>query len=117
MTRTPRPLEKEVQAQVLAWLRLHGGLPIRVNSGALPWRDTKGMRRLCRLNSEPGCSDVLCCWRGRFLAVECKRPGEKPTPEQESFLELVRRKGGVAIVAHGVEDLELVLLPELGRDR
>ena len=109
MSLARKPLEKDIQSQVIAWLKLHGGLPVRINSGMLPWRDTRGKRRLCRLNSEPGCSDILCCWRGCFVAVECKRPGKRPTAEQQSFLDLVRRQGGIAIVAHGLEDLEQLL--------
>lgn len=42
--------------------------------------------------------------QGRFLALEVKRPGEKPTKEQELFLELVRKSGGVAAVVTSVEE-------------
>jgi hypothetical protein len=41
----------------------------------------------------------------RFLAVEVKRPGESLRPAQAAFLESVRRAGGIAIVAHSVDDV------------
>jgi hypothetical protein len=42
----------------------------------------------------------------RFLAIETKQPGRKPTPEQKVFLERVREGGGIGIVAYSIEDLE-----------
>ena len=42
---------------------------------------------------------------GRTLAVDCKRPSGKPTPEQIAFLRCVRANGGVALVARSVDDL------------
>jgi hypothetical protein len=41
---------------------------------------------------------------GRLIALEVKRPGEKPRPEQVRFLELVRRFGGFAAVVTSPED-------------
>lgn len=41
---------------------------------------------------------------GRFLAIEVKSEKGRTTPEQDMFLELVRRMGGVAGVARSVED-------------
>lgn len=46
---------------------------------------------------------------GRFLALEVKRPGEKPRPEQVRWLELVRAKGGfAAVVTSGADALDAV---------
>lgn len=42
---------------------------------------------------------------GRFFAVEVKRPGEKPTPEQQSFLDRVNANNGIGFVAYSVEDV------------
>lgn len=41
---------------------------------------------------------------GRFLAVEVKRPGGKPTKEQAAFLAAVNASGGLGILARSVED-------------
>lgn len=41
---------------------------------------------------------------GRFLAVEVKRPGERPTKEQARFLQSVSDAGGVGVLAHSVTE-------------
>lgn len=46
---------------------------------------------------------------GRFLAIECKTATGRLTAEQERFLALVERKGGVARVARGREDALSIL--------
>lgn len=45
-----------------------------------------------------GVSDVVCCVRGRFLAIECKAGKNKPTALQEREIEAVRAAGGTALV-------------------
>lgn len=106
------PLEKDVQASIMQWLRLQGAFPIRLNSGAFAG-EYKGRRRFVKFNSEPGCSDIIAVLPGgRLLACEVKRPGWKFRPsdhheqEQASFLEAVRRRGGVGIFATSIEDVE-----------
>ena len=42
---------------------------------------------------------------GRILAIEVKRPGEKPTAEQQRFLDDVNGSGGLAFVATSVQDV------------
>jgi hypothetical protein len=46
---------------------------------------------------------------GRLLCVETKRPGKKPTIEQEAFLEGIRAAGGVALVVSDVAALDAAL--------
>jgi hypothetical protein len=43
---------------------------------------------------------------GRFLAIEVKRPGGKPTPEQLQFIDTINQAGGLAFVAHSIEEVE-----------
>lgn len=40
---------------------------------------------------------------GRFIAIEVKQPGEKPTKEQTDFLDLVASMGGYACWVDSVE--------------
>jgi hypothetical protein len=106
-TAAERPLEKEVQAAIVAYLTQIGATAIRVNSGRLP--NAEG-RRVVRANSLPGCPDVLACIRGRFVAVEVKRPGGAgPTPLQREAHERLRRSGGLVIVARSIDDLQAAL--------
>lgn len=50
---------------------------------------------------------------GNFLAIEVKKPGEKPRPEQATFLEDIRAAGGIALCVHSLRELEEQLLPFL----
>lgn len=108
-------LEKDVQQAILAYLRLTGAFVVRINSGAFP-AERHGRRRFVRFNSEPGCSDILGVLSdGRCIAVECKRPGWKFRPndrheqEQASFLEAIRKRGGVGIFATGIPDVRAAI--------
>ena len=42
---------------------------------------------------------------GIFMALEVKRPGQKPTQAQENFLELVNLHHGIGIWADNVDDV------------
>ena len=42
----------------------------------------------------------------QFAAIEVKQPGSYPKPEQRHFLGFVQSKGGLAILARSVADLE-----------
>ena len=48
-------------------------------------------------------------WRfedvARFLAIEVKRPGGKPTAPQQAFLDKVNEAGGIGFVATSVQDV------------
>ncbi len=98
------PLEKDIQKQISDWLKLHGATVVRVNSGAM-----KVGNRFIKMNSEEGCSDLLVCWKGLFLAVECKRPKNEATDKQQLFLDKVTKSGGIAIVATCIEDVAIAL--------
>lgn len=104
-----KPLEKEIQSLLLQYLKLHGVLCWRQNQGAMSG-EYHGKRRFLRFASMPGISDILAVLPGgTFLAVEVKREGNKPTPEQTAFLDRVRLSGGVAGVCRSLADLEQLL--------
>lgn len=46
---------------------------------------------------------------GRFLALEVKRPGGKPTNEQVVFLEIIKKFGGVAGIVTSVAEAQRVV--------
>jgi Holliday junction resolvase len=45
-----------------------------------------------------GVPDIICCVAGKFLAIECKAGGNKPTTLQVREIETIRQAGGVAVV-------------------
>jgi hypothetical protein len=100
-----KPLEREIQLQILQYLQARGILAWRANSGAMQG-EHKGKKRFVRFNSMQGVSDIIGCFKGLLLCIEVKRPGEKPTPAQRAFLELVRLAGGISFVATSVEDVQ-----------
>ena len=56
---------------------------------------------------EKGISDIIgCSPRGTFVAIEVKKKGGRPSPDQLIFLERVRQSGGIGILAHCFEDVE-----------
>jgi len=53
--------------------------------------------------------DLMCCVEGRFLYLEVKRPGGKPTARQESTMRLWRATGArVECVTSADEALDIV---------
>jgi Holliday junction resolvase len=56
-----------------------------------------------------GVPDILACYRGRMLAIECKSATGWPTKLQAHELERIARAGGWAVVVRGVEDVRAVL--------
>lgn len=58
----------------------------------------------------PGISDLIGWTKtGQFLAVECKTPTGRVTPEQQNFIDAVCLSGGVGLVARSAQDLRAVL--------
>ena len=55
---------------------------------------------------EKGISYIIACSpQGTFIAVEVKKPGGKPSPDQLRFLEEVKVRGGVGILAYSLDDV------------
>lgn len=50
--------------------------------------------------------DYLLCVNGRFLAIETKAPGKKPTDRQNKLIAEIRRAGGTALVIDGEPGLQ-----------
>ena len=111
----PTPLESEIQDSLKEWLELQGALVIRINSGAIK-ATYKGKTRFVKFNKEPGCADLLICYRGRFISIEVKRPGTTTEPEralkQEAFRQKVIRAGGAGIKAESIEEARRRLAQE-----
>ncbi len=101
----PAETEGGIQAGCRNLLLALGAVVIRINSGAM-----KVGKRFVKFNSEPGCSDLIVCLRGRFIAVEVKKPGgrteAKRKAEQQSFAAWVVRAGGIALTVYSVKELE-----------
>lgn len=58
-----------------------------------------------------GIPDILCCYRGYFLAIEVKSPTGKGRASdiQKLKIKAIRDAGGVAFITDNIEDVERVL--------
>ena len=62
-----------------------------------------------------GVPDLLVCYKGRFIGIECKAGKGKLTALQESNLKAIELSGGVALVINetNVEDLQQLIEEKL----
>jgi Holliday junction resolvase len=58
-----------------------------------------------------GVPDIIACYRGFFIGIECKAGSNTPTALQKKNLQdIVNAGGGVAVINEGnVEDVEILL--------
>ena len=56
-----------------------------------------------------GIPDIICCYKGRFIGLECKLPGGRLTELQKSAIEKINHAGGVACRVESVEDAKRVI--------
>lgn len=83
-----------------------GAIVFRNNTGALK----DGTGRTVTFGLCKGGSDLIGWTKdGRFLAMEVKIPGKKPSTEQLIFINNVIKAGGVAGVVFSANDVKLLL--------
>jgi Holliday junction resolvase len=80
MAATP---EKKVKNKVVEILKAHGAYYF--------FPATFGMGR-------SGVPDIVCCYKGYFIGIECKANGNKTTALQDRELEAIKTAGGVSMV-------------------
>lgn len=89
--------EANLQRRIQRALKAEGAWVVKYHSSAVTRR---------------GIPDLLICHRGRFIALEVKLPGGKPTEHQQAELDAIASAGGgVAIVTTVDEALSVVLGP------
>lgn len=105
--------EHDLQTQAIEWLHRCGYLVIRPNSGRagkvafIRWYDRE---HGAGSPNTAGVSDILALSpAGQLVAIECKAREGTLREQQAAFLHAVERRGGLALVVRGVEDLEAAL--------
>ena len=112
----PSPTEFEIHCAVADYLRhglAAGWIWHHPPNGEYRMKATSG--RLKRMGTKPGVSDI-CLHKAphcQLHALELKRKGMKPNPEQRAWMESVRALGGQAEWADSVE-LALLILTQWG---
>ena len=101
------PLERDVLRAILEALRAHPAV-------CFAWRLQSGMfqegNRMVRVGFR-GMPDIcFMTKRGIFGAIEVKRPGGHPTPDQKAVLDLIWRGGGISGTCTSVDEA-IALIP------
>jgi len=47
-----------------------------------------------------GVPDIVVCFKGRFVAIECKAGKNRPTALQQRNIDMIKKNGGIAIVVN-----------------
>lgn len=115
--------ETDIVRACLDWLALHRIKAWRTNNTGI-FDPVKKVHR--SFHGLRGVSDILgilpqrVCLAGgeeetfgNFLAIEVKKPGEKPRTDQEAFLRDIRERGGIGLCVHSLNELEEQLRPFL----
>ena len=90
-------LEQDIQKNIIDFLEKNGFLAIKHNNMGIYAR--------------AGVPDILACSnQGKFIGIEVKRPGEKPKPIQQTFLDAINKLNGVAFSAVSVEEVKSKLM-------
>jgi len=100
--------EHDTQSAIIDLIRLRGGVATRINSGSAVVKSKSDRCYRVQL-ADKGTSDIIALYKGVYLAIEVKGAKGKPTPEQIAFLESVARAGGVGLLAHDSEFVNMIL--------
>lgn len=90
--------EQDIQTLIMNHIRSLGGLPIKQNQ--------------IGIYAQAGVPDIIACIKGRFVAIEVKKPNKEPSAIQYAFLEAINRCGGIAFWADNLEDVKNKLKKE-----
>ena len=98
--------ESDIQRVILDYLqRVRHYFCWRNNIGAGQFFTRDGTARYASYGKK-GSGDIIGLnHQGRFFSIEVKRPGENPKPHQIDFVNQVVSSGGIAIVAHSLEEV------------
>lgn len=84
-----------VQGPVLDYLKSIGAYAVNIHGGSVYQR--------------AGIADILACYKGWFMAIECKDEGNGPSELQKAHGRKVLKAGGIFIVAYRVEHVKEII--------
>lgn len=98
--------EKQIESTILDYLNRHpDSFAFKVNTVGV-YDPIKGIHRRPGRFTLKGTADIIGMWKGKFLAIEVKKPGGRPTTEQKAFVKKIISMGGVAFFAFNLEDVK-----------
>lgn len=99
--------EKNLQKQITSYLRLKGCLVVKFNSTGIYNQKTGSYIPM----PQKGVSDLLFWCGNCYGAIEVKNPNHttKPSKDQLAFLEEMRQRGGVGLVAYDLNEVKEII--------
>ena len=88
-------LEKDIVNAIMKYIK---ALP-----GCFAWKEHGGMY------GTAGIPDIICCYRGTFIAFEVKTPKGKTTALQDATIKKIISCGGQAYVVRSVDEVKNIL--------
>jgi len=87
--------EAQIQKKIIDYLESLGAYTVKVIS-----------------SNKKGVPDILCCYNGKFIGIEVKRPKTKKNTSalQEYNLKKIKDAGGISLVAWEVDQVRDFLL-------
>lgn len=86
--------ESEIRTRIVKAIKQRGGRPIKYHGSCY---------------SEAGVPDLLVCYKGFFVFIETKRPGEQPTAKQVAVIQELAKSRGTGGIAESVADAMSIL--------
>lgn len=93
----PGTLEKTILQDAISHLLRLGAFFSRVEAGGVIQHTGPGQAVL-RPSRMVGMPDLICCYNGAFIGIECKAPGGKISSMQYAKLTEIVAAGGISIV-------------------
>ena len=62
------------------------------------------------MTTEPGRPDIVCCYKGLFVAIEAKVDNNKPSAQQGIHCRNIWKAGGIACIVWSIEEVDKLLL-------
>lgn len=87
--------EKAIENKIKAYLKTIKGLYFFKEHGGL--------------YGTAGVPDIICCYKGIFIALEVKAPDGKLTVLQEATIRRIKDAYGIAEVVRSVEDVKTII--------
>ena len=56
-----------------------------------------------------GVPDIICCYKGRFIAIEVKAPDGKATALQDATIRRIIGAGGIARIVRSLEEVKSII--------
>jgi len=72
-------------------------------SGLFYWKEHGG------IHGRSGIPDIIICYKGKFVALECKAMGRRPSLLQQVTINKIERAGGIAACVWSLDDVKKII--------